>query len=243
MPMHNGVYGIAPHAPVVQCHGMWDVLADDPIDKTFDRETGLLKDRSRAIEQMFIPLDEPKVGLVQMKYKMVPSKLYQTDIGMLGDPYGVMDESHLQRARQRLGSKFVMGRVGYGHRNQSDADPDYDGYEHYFDLNNDGVIDESDIERLSKHVGRKVRVNIYHGAYFGGDWLSTTICLNPEHTMGSPCIADYEYGGGYDAQTGIVRLLETPGPNQPVWVEYHYDAPAEAGENNIVLHLYREIGD
>ena len=53
-------------------------------------------------------------------------------------------------------------------------------------------------------------------------------------------MADYEYGGGYDGMAGIVRLLDAPGPDQPVWVEYHYDTPAEPGEGNIRVHLYRE---
>jgi len=239
--MHNAVYGIAPRWPVVQCHGMFDVLPNDPIDKAFDPTTGLLTDRNRVIEQMLIPLDEPKIGLLLLDVKLVKSDLYEGEIGMIGNPYGVVDEAHLKRGRDRLGMKMIMGRVGYAHDNAANCDPHYGGYTHYFDLNNDGVIDESDIARIEKHLGRKVRMNIYHGAYFGGDWLSTTISLNPEHTAGSPCIADYEYGGGYDAQTGVIHLLESPGPNQPVWVEYHYDAPAEAGENNIKVHLYREL--
>ena len=103
------------------------------------------------------------------------------------------------------------------------------------------MIDEADIERIARNLGRKVRFNIYHGAYFGGDWLSTTICLTPNHEPGAKAIADYEYGGGYDASSGVVRLLRTPGPDQPVWIEYHHEVPADAGEDNIVTHLYREI--
>jgi len=48
------------------------------------------------------------------------------------------------------------------------------------------------------------------------------------------------YGAGYDADSRTVRLLDTPGPDRPVWVDYVYDAPAEPGEHNIRLHLYRE---
>ena len=43
-----------------------------------------------------------------------------------------------------------------------------------------------------------------------------------------------------DDYVGVIQLLQTPGPGRPVWVEYFYDEPAEAGENNIRLHLYRE---
>ncbi|MCC6422566.1 MAG: hypothetical protein IT447_03740 [Phycisphaerales bacterium] len=242
IPMHNGVYGISPKLPVVQCHGMFQVLANDPLDKAFDSTTGLCTDPARVIEQMLIPLDEPKIAFLKLSIKLVKSKLYQGDIGMIDQPYAVVDEAHIARARERIGSRFVMGRVGYGYENAIGKAHDYNGYEHFFDLNNDGLIDEADIQRISRHLGRKVRHNIYHGAYFGGDWLSTTICLNNEHTPGTPCIADYEYGGGYDAQTGVIHLLNTPGPDQPVWVEYHHDAPAEAGDENIVLHLYRETG-
>jgi len=39
---------------------------------------------------------------------------------------------------------------------------------------------------------------------------------------------------------GVIRLLNSPGRNQPVWVEYHHDAPAEKGKGNIVVHLYQE---
>ena len=42
---------------------------------------------------------------------------------------------------------------------------------------------------IERHLGRTVRLNLYHGAYFGGDWLSTTICLEPNHQPGAPAIA------------------------------------------------------
>lgn len=61
-----------------------------------------------------------------------------------------------------------------------------------------------------------------------------------EHQLGTPVIADYVYGGGYDSLAGVAGLLETPGPDKPVWVEYHHDAAAEAGQNNIVIHGYCE---
>jgi hypothetical protein len=153
-----------------------------------------------------------------------------------------VDRDQVALLEQRIGSQFNIGLVGYALDNAVDSDDKgYRGYDCTFDLNNDGVIDERDRDLLSRHLGRRVRYNLYLDAYFGGDWLTTTINIgNTEHQPGTPALADYEYGGGYDADSGTIRLLETPGPGRRVYVEYHYDAPAEPGENNIVLHLYRE---
>ena len=114
------------------------------------------------------------------------------------------------------------------------------GYSALYDLNKNGIVDEEDVERLSCHVGRIVRYNLYRHAYLGGDWLTTSVCLDTEHRPGVPVITDYVYGGGYDGNAGVIHLLQTPGPNRKVWVEYHYDAPADPGENNICIHLYKE---
>lgn len=242
MPMHNGVYVITPHSPVTQCHGLWTLQPEDPADELFDNETGLCRDCGRLIEQCRIPLDEPKLGMLEMVFRTVHSNVYGGNIQMLSAPEAKVDENHLARLRQRLGTQYCRGQVGYAGK-QGQAPDDLlhcYGYCPAFDLNGDGVIDGADEDRLARHLGRTVRYNLYFDAYFGGDWLSTTICTDPEHRPGVPIIADYEYGAGYDAQAGVVRLFETPGPNQPVWVEYYYDAPADPGENNIIVHLYRE---
>jgi hypothetical protein len=242
--MHNAVYGVAPHAPVVQCHGMWAVSADDPLDEVFDRETGDCKDAGQVIERMHIPLDEPKIGLLTPAFRQVQSRIYNGPVSILAEAEAVVPPSHLEQLRQRKGSRFVPGRVGYAADNRFDGDADgmdVRGYSPQYDLNGDGVIDDADEALLARHVGRTVRYNLYLGAYFGGDWLTTSVLLEPEHRQGIPAIADYTYGGGYDAQAGVIRLLETPGPDQPVWVEYYHDAPAEPGEDNFRLHLYREL--
>jgi hypothetical protein len=244
IPMHNAVYGIAPHAPVVQCHGMWAVLPDDPLDSAFDLDTGYCTDRQQVIERFHIPLDEPKVGLLMPTFRQVQSTIYQGPVSLIENPTAVVSPSHLEQLRQRVGFRFEMGRAGYAADNRFDGDADgmaVRGYSPQYDLNDDGVIDEADEGRLAPHIGRTVRYNLYLGAYFGGDWLTTSVLLEPEHRPGIRAVADYTYGGGYDAQAGVVRLLETPGPDRPVWIEYHHDAPAEAGENNIRLHLYREL--
>lgn len=241
--MHNAVYAVAPLMPVVQCYGMWEVRPEDPVHELFDEQTGLCRDTQRVIEELRIPLDEPKIGCLMPPYRQVPSKVYEGPISMLAATEGVVDEQVLAALRARLGARFEPGRVGYAARGQVSQDSrHYAGYCASFDLNENGVIDEEDEQRLAAHLGRTVRFNTYFHAYFGGDWLTTQICLEPEHRPGIPVIADYVYGGGYDAAAGIVRLLETPGPDQPVWVEYYHDAPAQPGHHNILVHLYRETG-
>jgi hypothetical protein len=241
MPMHNAVYGIPRYMPVVQCYGMYAVSPGDPLGEIFDAETGLCRDTGRLIEQLRVPYDEPKIGMLMPPYGPVFSKCYEGEIGVLTGNEVRVDENHLAQLRERIGTTFTMGLVGYAHRNGWDgSNVAVPGYSSTFDLNDDGVIDAQDEQRLARHVGRTVRPNLYVHAYYGGDWVTTSVCLEAEHRPGIPCIADYVYGGGYDSQGGVVRLLETPGPNRPVWVEYHYDAPAEPGNNNIRVHLYRE---
>ncbi|MDC0935676.1 hypothetical protein OAS39_05275 [Pirellulales bacterium] len=241
LAMHNAVYCITPYTPVVQCHGMYATSADDPLDAAFDRDTGLCRDEEVLLQRLLVPVDEPRLGMLRYPIKELKSAVYEGLIGTPADLVGTVDRNHLQELRARMGSRFEPGRVGYALANHFDGDgPLAPGYLAAFDYNNDGLIDEDDLATLSNHLGRRVRYNLYLDAYFGADWLTTSACLEPEHRPGIPVIADYEYGGGYDAQAGIIRLLETPGSNRQVWVEYHYDAPAEVGENNICIHLYHE---
>ena len=153
--------------------------------------------------------------------------------------------AHVQKLRDRLGAEFQPGLVGYAAKHELNSDRrGYAGYATAFDLSGNGVIDEEDLARVSQHVGRGVRHNLYLHAYFGGDWLTAVVgmALDPaEPYPGTPTIADYEYGAGHDAIAGIIRLIETPGLEKPAWIEYHHDAPAEAGEDNIRVHLCREI--
>ena len=239
--MHNGVYAITPHLPVVQCYGMWAVYENDPINEVFDADTGECKDAGQLIEQFHIPLDEPLIALMQPQYRQVPSRLYEGEATMPAETEGPVTEEHLKKLQAALHTRFEIGRVGYAHDNLANHDADgYAGYSALYDLNKNGIIDSDDAERLSRHIGRIVRYNLYRHAYFGGDWLTTNVCLDAEHKPGTPVIADYTYGGGYDGNSGIIQLQQTPGPNRKVWVEYHYDAPAAPGENNIRIHLYRE---
>lgn len=239
--MHNGVYAVAPHTPVVQCFGCWATSEADPLAEVFDAETGLCRDRERLVAEMLVPLDEPKIAMLMPPVKHVASALYEGEIGALAGAEGVVTEETLAELRARHGAKFIEGHVGFAAAGEAGTDgARYAGYDAGFDLNGNGVIDEEDASRLAKHLGRRVRFNLYLDAYFGGDWFTTSFCLDPEHRPGQPLIVDYEHGAGYDADAGVIRLFSTPGPNQPVWVTYVHDAPAEAGENNIQIQMYRE---
>ena len=243
MPMLNGCYGVTPHSPVVQCHGVYRVMDEDRIDdkRLFEATTGECLDWQYLIEQRHIPLDVPKLGWLRAPHQDVASQVYAGKIGMLAADEGIIEAAHVEKGRERIGAQFSIGKVGYAF--QQAADSDFSGYQGFisdFDLNNDGIIDEQDIALLESHIGRQVRFNLYKDAYFGGDWISASYCLEPEHRPGIKVIADYEYGAGYDAASGVVNLLESPGPNEKVFVEYHHDAPAAPGQDNIVLHLYRE---
>lgn len=239
--MHNAVYGISPQVPVVQCYGMYAVAQGEPLHEVFDRDTGDCTDLGRLAEQFHVYTDHPKLGMFMPNYRMVMSKVYEGEIGIVDELVRPVDEEMLRLVTERLGTKFAYGAVGYARNSKWDgSDLATPGYTANFDFNGNSVIDEEDVDCVRRHLGRKTRSNIYMHAYFGGDWLTTSISLEAEHRPGIPCIADYEYGGGYDSQGGVIRLLNSPGPNKRVWVEYFYDAPAEAGEDNIVVHLYRE---
>jgi len=239
---HNAVYAFAPHAPVVQCYGLYAVAPEDPVGELFDGQTGECLDTQRLIDECCIALDEPKVGMINATYKKAYFSCYESEVDILGGLYGHVEQCHIDALQSRMGQKMLMGCVGYAFENTGQDQPDhcYRGYCNIFDLNGDGVIDEQDFERMRQNLGRKVRFNLYRHAYFGGDWFTTYVGISPHHEPGEPLIADYEYGGGYDAQSGVVHLLETPGPNRPVWVEYHHEVPAEHGENNIAVRLYQE---
>jgi hypothetical protein len=240
LPMLNGIYALTPHSPVVQCHGVYATSLADPLQSLFDRETGVAHDWHELQTELKIPVDAPRLGMLRFPLRPVRSNAYGCDLEIMSEMYGVISGDHLAALRNRLGTEFVLGRVGYGSGDSFDGSVLADGYLPAFDFNNNGIVDDEDADVLAAHVGREVRHNLYLDAYFGNDWVSTSVSLEVENRPGVPLIADYEYGGGYDAQAGVVHLLETPGPDQPVWVEYFYDAPAEAGENNIRIHLYRE---
>jgi len=244
LSMLNGVYVVTPHSPVVQCYGVYPVSHNDTIPDCFDTDTLECTDIQSLVDKLNIPTDCPKLGMIDLKQSLrqVSSQLYNADIWQMTDATRIIDPSDVESVRDKIGSRYVPGACGYAFEPTHDQSHEgYRGYNASFDLNSDGIIDENDVDLIANNIGRRVRYNLYQRAYFGGDWLSSSVAMNPELNPGDPMVADYEYGGGYDSQVGVIRLLETPGPNQPVWVEYHYDAPAEAGVDNIAVHIYREL--
>lgn len=238
LPMLNGVYVQTPFQPVVQCHGVWETFPEDPLQELFEPETGMCSDAERVIRDLQVPLDEPKLAMFLPRLTSVPSLLYNGTISAPAERLVCIDRTRYDHVRRRLGERFREGQVGYAAGHPSIASGG--GYFAEFDFNDNGTIDEQDLAIVETHLGRVVRSNLYVHAYFGPDWLSICVALDVEHRPGRLVIADYTYGAGYDAASGTVDLFETPGPDQPVWVEYHHDAPAEAGEANIGLHIYRE---
>jgi hypothetical protein len=242
MQLHNAVYGVPTRTPVLQVHGVYAVTSDDRdvVNAAFDRE-GICIDEQAVIDRMQIPLDEPKLALIRPRYRKVFSACYQTEVSLPDSTHAEVTAERVRAAKTIEGARFAEGRVGFG-ADASATGRDaigYAGYDPAFDFDNDGVVSPADIARLEARIGRRVRHNHYLGAYFGGDWISTGCLLSTEHAPGIEVIADYDHGSGYDAEQGVVRLQRSPGKDVPVWVEYHYDAPAPAG-TEIVVHAYRE---
>ena len=241
LSMHNAVYVTTPRTPVVQCHGLYLTDTQDPLTRVFDPETGECGDLDYLAAAMHVPLDEPRLGMIRVSGRPAWNRSFGRTIQVPAETTGTIDARDLYELERRIGARFCFGQVGYAANSYFDGDVGAEGFVPAYDFNRNFEIDGDDASFLRSHLGRRVRYNLYLDAYFGGDWLSTYYCVNAEQRPGTPIIADYEFGGGYDPQAGVVHLLDTPGPDRPVWVEYHYDAPAAPGENNIVLHLYREI--
>jgi len=242
LAQHNLVYIITPFQPVLQCHGLYKLWPEDPEpNELFDPRTGVCRGWDRLIEELRIPLDEPKCAMINPPFTQEPSKIYEGPKTVVAAKYLTVDDTHVQDVHDRVGARFDMGDVGYARDALVAHDTEgYSGYNGMCDFNLDGKIDEHDVQRMQAQVGREVRFNMMRSAYFGGNWLSTGCNYGTEHEPGPPIIADYDYGAGYDSATGVIRLHRTPGPNETVYVEYHHDAPAEPGEDNIRVHLYVE---
>ena len=232
---HNAVYILVKEQPVLQCYGIWRLEASDQSAFTPD---DYCQDPALLIENG-IPLDHPKLGLTGYALKRVPSNFYGGDVEVVDGSRVRIDPAMLADLRACRDAAFQPGRVGFAAWQHWDHAAHIRGvpgfYAFAWDFNDDGLVDASDEQVLLANLGREVRPNYYSAAYFGHDWLSTGILLNPEMQGGEPLVCAWSQGAGYDAQTGDIRLFDSPGPDQKVYVEYHFDEPAAPGRDNVVV--------
>ncbi len=237
---HNAVYILVDDAPVVQCMGIWKA---EPGDLAAFDTAGLVVDARMLIERG-IPLDCPKLGAVGYSLKRVASEFYGKEVEVMDGESVPITPQMLESLRACRDVSFRAGGVGFAAWGSWDHAAHISGvpghYACHWDLNDDGVVGSDDEDLLAQNLGRRVRPNYYSAAYFGNDWLSAGVLLNPE-MISEPVICHWRQGAGYDAERGVVRLLESPGANRPVFVEYHYDAPAEAGCGNVRMHISRKM--
>lgn len=234
---HNAVYVLVTQQPVVQCHGIWKL---EPRDASAFDSSGVCREEALLIANG-VPLDCPKLGVVGYELKRVPSRFYGGTVEIMARETVRIDPAMLDALRGCLDASFQEGNVGFAAWKSWDHAMHINGvpgsYAFAWDFNADGVVDDADEQTLRANLGREVRVNYYSAAYFGNNWLSTGVLLNPEMEQGEPLICAWTQGAGYTPGTGIVDLFETPGPNRPVYVEYHHDEPAAQGRENIQISL------
>ncbi len=237
-PTHNGVYILVNQSPVIQCHGIWKWEPGD--EDSFD-QNGEAVNVNRLI-QTGIPLDCPKLGLTGYVMKREFSPFYGAFVELVDGTRVKVGDDMLGALRACRDVPFRQHEVGFAGWGQWDHAAHINGVQgHYgvaWDLNDNGIVDASDEETLRANLGREVRVNYYSAGYFGNDWLSAGVLLNPE-MQSEPVICSWSQGAGYDSESGIVHLFETPGPGRKVYVEYHYDEPAIEGPENIVVTVRR----
>ena len=243
------IYFPSKRQPIVNQRGVWEVDESEHPERFFDAQ-GMCTAPDSVVEKLRIPLHEPKIMAGGWK-------LERTDLGHIHFEAGRAlpgSESLVDNFQPvpppeyiepLIGSSFVPGYVGYAaHESKSEADrpPEYAagvGYSGFRDINDDGRIGEWERDFLQEHQGEVWRVNVGDAGYFGVGWLSpglgsAIIQEQPYRRF----IAAYDYGAGYDPDAGLIDLLDSPGPNREVYVEYHHDAPAAPGKNNIKVHLH-----
>jgi len=83
-------------------------------------------------------------------------------------------------------------------------------------------------------------MNIGDYGYFGFNWLSTGQCPRSRNIRKERVIfvCSYDWGAGYDSDTGVVYLLEHVPPGSKLYVEYFHDIPATPGKDNIKVYLH-----
>jgi len=228
------------HAPVVNQLGIWVVDESEHPERFFDG-IGNCTDVEGVINELLIPLHEPKIlAWTQEQYKptgerdrfarRIPRKMW-VDLSPV-PPASILDPV--------LGAGFEHSHCGNAGI-QQDLD---NGYRNGLDINCDGIIDEEDKRILARHAGEVYRMNVGDYGYFGINWLSTGQCPRSTNLLTNEAVifvCSYDYGAGYDPDTGVVRLFQPAKPGTKLYIEYHYDAPPAEGKDNIKVYLHAEI--
>jgi hypothetical protein len=226
---------VPPHMPIVQFYGEWLVDESEKPERFFD-VTGECTDVQGVIDELLIPLHEPKIlalsidpyvprGADDPVGKKLPKDLWPELIS-------VPPTSHLDRV---MGVEFVphqCGLAGWEMNNDTGYNPGYD-------INSDGRIDDMDRSLLTKHAGEVYRNNLMHHSYYGASWYGTGYgCCSRNFVEHPPIfVICYDYGAGYDAAQGRISLYEAVEPGTRLYVEYYRDAPAVSGEEiKVYLH-------
>jgi hypothetical protein len=231
---------IAPlHEPLIDVHGLWLVDESERLERFFDSE-GHCIDVDGVVNELLIPLHQPKVlTLTAGQYhpadahdvfaRRLPQKLWPEltpvpDVATL-DPF--------------MNARFVPHQTGHAAW-QTGVDCRYNGWR---DINADGVIDETDRAILAEHAGKVYRYNMMQYSYFGANWIGAGYGSRSRNFDSEPplYVASYDYGAGYDPATGCIALTEPVQPGTTLYVEYAYDAPAEAGKDNIAVYIHDPI--
>ena len=233
------------HEPIVNQLGIWEVEDAEQPERFFDAQ-GFCTDPDGVIRELRIPLHEPKILAAHIQLEKAETGFCDFEApGNAGDTEVLVNNFASvpgpEYLAPHLGARFEAGAVGYAAREPGTervGQKEF-GYVGYRDVNSDERIDAWEEDFLRRHQGEIWRANVGDWGYFGVGWLSTGYGLaitreRPYHRY----VAAYDYGGGYDPDRGLIHLLESPGAHRDVYVEYHYDAPAEAGKDNIKVYLH-----
>ena len=239
---YKALYYFRPlHNPVVNQLGIWVVAEEERPERFFNRQ-GLCTDINGVIEQLLIPLHEPKIlcwstipyefgGQADLIAEKIPPQL-RVDLSPVPEST-ILDDL--------MGVSFEHSKCGQiGCQEGTD-----NGYRNGLDINADGIIDEKDRDILDKHKGEVYRMNVGDYGYFGANWLSwgQSTRSSGKSSLESRflTICSYDYGCGYEPNDGIVYLNERCKPGQKLYVEYYHDAPAKPGSDNVIVYLHPPI--
>lgn len=239
LPYRHLCYFQPLHSPLINQLGIWLVDETEHPERFFDHD-GNCVDIEGVVEELLIPLHEPKVtawnttqyrpaGPRDRFGKRLPRKVWPEltpvpDASRLDPVMGIPFEAH------------CCGAAGW----ERDAD---NGYRCGYDINSDGVIDEQDRDILARHAGKVYRQNLADFSYFGKNWLSNGYGSRSRNFDEEPplFVCSYDYGAGYDSDTGSIRLFDAPDLASKLYVEYHCDVPAREGRDSIKVYLHEPI--